>query len=380
MKELQEIIPFVIQADHQDPSIIVATVLQAEESSYCRSGTRILLTKTDQTIRAICEDYVDQKIINQVKQLVQINDCPQVYRYHVDQLHTLDKTSSQGGTTILLEPLNSRSTRAQFDFIAECYDENQSGAIATVFTVEGDIPAQVASRLFLKMDGSVANQIGDHLLTNLIFQDTVKILAAGQTRTRSYPFIDGYVQALIEVITPPIQLYIFGITPYTSPITLLAKQLGWTVVIVEHTSREIKLNHFPEADHILQVEPQDLHQQIQLSSYSAAVVMTGDFEQDLAIVKFLWSSVIGYVGVPGTKARTQQLIQGLQDGGSFTLEQLNRLHSPIGLDIGAETPSEIALAIVSEIQAVVKHRTGSFLREQQNSVYDSAPDLVSLIQ
>ena len=76
------------------------------------------------------------------------------------------------------------------------------------------------------MDGSVANQIGDHLLTNLIFQDTVKILTAGQTRTRSYPFIDGYVQALIEVITPPIQLYIFGITPYTSPITLLAKQLG----------------------------------------------------------------------------------------------------------------------------------------------------------
>lgn len=380
MKELQEIIPFVIQADHQDPSIIVATVLQAEESSYCRSGTRILLTKTDQTIQAICEGYVDQKIINQVKRLVQINDCPQVYRYHVDQLHTLDKTSSQGGTTILLEPLNSRSTRAQFDFIAECYNENQSGAIATVFTVEGDIPAQVASRLFLKMDGSVANQIGDHLLTNLIFQDTVKILAAGQTRTRSYPFIDGYVQALIEVITPPIQLYIFGITPYTSPITLLAKQLGWTVVIVEHTSREIKLNHFPEADHILQVEPQDLHQQIQLSSYSAAVVMTGDFEQDLAIVKFLWSSAIGYVGVPGTKARTQQLIQGLQDGGSFTLEQLNRLHSPIGLDIGAETPSEIALAIVSEIQAVVKHRTGSFLREQQNSVYDSAPDLVSLIQ
>lgn len=380
MKELQEIIPFVIQADHQDPSIIVATVLQAEESSYCRSGTRILLTKTDQTIQAICEGYVDQKIINQVKRLVQINDCPQVYRYHVDQLHTLDKTSSQGGTTILLEPLNSRSTRAQFDFIAECYDENQSGAIATVFTVEGDIPAQVASRLFLKMDGSVANQIGDHLLTNLIFQDTVKILAAGQTRTRSYPFIDGYVQALIEVITPPIQLYIFGITPYTSPITLLAKQLGWTVVIVEHTSREIKLNHFPEADHILQVEPQDLHQQIQLSSYSAAVVMTGDFEQDLAIVKFLWSSAIGYVGVPGTKARTQQLIQGLQDGGSFTLEQLNRLHSPIGLDIGAETPSEIALAIVSEIQAVVKHRTGSFLREQQNSVYDSAPDLISLIQ
>ena len=67
-------------------------------------------------------------------------------------------------------------------------------------------------------------------------------------------------------------------------------------------------------------------------------------------------------------------------GALFTPEQLNRLHSPIGLDIGAETPSEIALAIVSEIQAVVKHRTGSFLREQQNSVYDSAPDLISLIQ
>ncbi|UJB71815.1 XdhC family protein [Acaryochloris sp. 'Moss Beach'] len=380
MKELQEIIPFVIQADHQDPSIIVATVLQAEESSYCKPGTRILLTKTDQTIKAICEDYVDQKIIDQVKQLVQINASLQVYRYHVDCPHKLNKTSSQGGTTILLEPLNSRSTRAQFDFIAECYSENQSGAIATVFTVEGAIPAQIASRLFLKMDGSVANQIGDHFLTNLIFQDTVKILAAGQTRTRSYPFIDGYVQALIEVITPPIQLYIFGITPYTSPITLLAKQLGWTVVIIEHPSQDIKLNHFPEADHILKVDTQDLPKQIQLSSYSAAVVMTGNFEQDLAIVKFLWSSAIGYLGIPGTKARAQQLIQGLQGGGTLTTQQLNRLHGPIGLDIGAETPSEIALAIVSEIQAVVKHRTGSFLREQQNSIHDSVPDLISLIK
>lgn len=365
MRNLEDIIPLATQADPLDSSIILATVVQAGESIYCRPGTKILLTACDQSIEAICDESVDLATIEQAKALCQVADFPHVHQYCYCDRNTLDSGYSPNptdATAILFEKLSSISAKAQCDFITECYQEHQAGAIATIIGVEGALQAQITARLFLKMDGSVANSIEDSFLTNLIFQDTVKILATGQTRIKNYPFIDGSVTVMIEVVTPPVQLLLFGSSSPSTSTILFAKQLGWTVVIWVPPSQEADLHLFPEADATLLCDFEDIPEQIQFTPHTAAVVATSNFESDLALIKFLWLSAVGYLGFIGSNARTQQLLNRIQQEGlTLSSAQHRRLHSPIGLDIGAETPTEIALAIVSEIQAVLHHPTGSCL-------------------
>lgn len=384
MRDLQELIPFAAQADPFDSSVILATVVQTGEVDSSRLGTRLLLTECDHSIEAICDGYVDLAVIEQAKE-----NCRGVNLPYIHQDTDCDRRTQNSGyhhdfesvTGILFEQLSSVSVKAQFDFITECYQENQAGAIATIIAVEGSIRAQVAARLFLKMDGSVANHIEDNFLTNLIFQDTVKILAAGQTRCKRYPFLDGSVTALIEVVTPPIQLLIFGSSTQTMPMILFAKQLGWTAIVLVPPSQDDNLHLYPEADQTLLYEWGDLPAEITLTPHTAAVITTRHCERDLALMKRLWPSAVGYLGIMGTKTWVQQLLRCIHEAGLSTAPQQDRrLHSPIGLDIGAETPTEIALAIVTEIQATLKHRTGTFLRDQQNSLAESAPTFSMRIQ
>ncbi|WP_299492037.1 XdhC/CoxI family protein [Acaryochloris sp. IP29b_bin.137] len=376
MRDLQEIIPFVAQADPSDPSVILATVVRTGEEVYGRLGARILLTECDQSTEAICDGYVDSGVIEQAKTCCRRGVFPYLHQCCYCDRNPVDSGYSHAPadtTTILFERLNSVAVKAQFDFITECYQEHQAGAIATVIGVEGAMRTPIAARLFLKMDGSVANHIEDSFLTNLIFQDTVKILAAGQTRIQTYPFIDGVVTALVEVVTPPVRLLLFGSSAQTAAAILFAKQLGWTVIVYVPPSQEANLHLFPEADETLRWDFENLPEQIQLTPHTAVVLATTTFDNDLALMRLLWSSAVGYLGFIGSSTRIQQLLDRIwQEGRMLTPKTHRRLHSPIGLDIGAETPTETALAIVSEIQAVLKHRTGACLREKRYSVESAA--------
>jgi xanthine/CO dehydrogenase XdhC/CoxF family maturation factor len=95
--------------------------------------------------------------------------------------------------------------------------------------------------------------------------------------------------------------------------------------------------------------------------------MTHNYDRDRNILRRLLRSKCLYVGALGPKKRTENLLEEI--GETFTNEQLGRLYAPVGLDIGADTPEEIALAVVAEIRAVLSHRNGGFLRERKGSIY-----------
>jgi xanthine dehydrogenase accessory factor len=149
----------------------------------------------------------------------------------------------------------------------------------------------------------------------------------------------------LQLIEPPVRLLLFGEHFDVHPIQELASFLGWQTEIWRD------LHGIPKGD-----------------LRTAAVVLSHNFGRDLAALKHLFANQFGYIGLLGPRRRKQQLINYLIEEG-YSAEKLSTLHSPAGLDIGAETAEEIALAIVAEIQAAMTHRTAGYLRERKAAIH-----------
>lgn len=184
-------------------------------------------------------------------------------------------------------------------------------------------------------------------------------------------------RALVETFLPPPPLWIFGAGADAVPLVRLGESFGWRVEVVDprapHPDRPRRL----PARHL----PLERFSELEISPRAACVVMTHNFLHDLEILRAVLPSPARYVGVLGPRSRTEALLAALPRNGVLpgvtpTADQLDRLHAPIGLDIGAETPEEIALAILAEIRAVCSGRSGGFLRARAGRIHASADEPV----
>lgn len=206
----------------------------------------------------------------------------------------------------------------------------------------------------------------------------------------------GKAEVFIEVIQPPVPLMIFGAGHDAVPLVRLAQELGWYVTLVDSRQADGTRERFPSADEVVLVRPEgisdseallrlrkhgalakrhEVQQQsadrLRVNNRTMAVIMTHNYLHNLELLKILLPSPVRYLGILGPKSRTGKLLQDLQEQGITPSEQqLQRLYSPVGLNIGADTPEEIALSIVAEIQAVLGDRSGGSLRNYQGPIHE----------
>lgn len=383
MKELQNILKAFEQSKNSGQCAAIATVVKTSGSVYRRPGARMFLTQAGQMVGAISGGCLESDVFERAQPLMLNGGNPIVVQYDTtasDDVVWGLGLGCNGAVQVLIESLNTESAQSQLEFIAECFQQKQSGAIATVFQVEGEISTQIASRLMLKADGTVVNGITDRQLATQLLQDTYQVLSEAKTRVISYTLDNGFAEVLIEVIHPPVPLLIFGAGYDAIPVVELAKQLGWHVTVIDHRPTYATRDRFPQADEIIICNPNELQAKLNLNPHMVAVVMTHHYLHDQTLLRTLLPSPIRYLGILGPKRRTQQLLEDLRtEEFTATESQLQHLYAPVGLDIGAETPEEIALAIVAEIQAVIANRSGSYLRERQGSIHGETQPCLTLV-
>jgi xanthine/CO dehydrogenase XdhC/CoxF family maturation factor len=187
---------------------------------------------------------------------------------------------------------------------------------------------------------------------------------------KTYPHGRGEVRVFFEVVTPPLPIVIFGAGPDAIPLVDAAKLLGWNVTVIDHRPAFATKVNIPGADFVFLSEPERLMDHVKISQRHVAVIMTHNFDKDRKLLKLLLPSHARYVGLLGPKSKLQTLLQNLdEEGFKPSKEQLAKLHAPIGLDIGAETPEEIAFSIISEIKAVLEGRSGGFLKDRLGAIH-----------
>lgn len=376
MKELHQILRTFHHCQQQQQRCAIATIIKTQGSVYRRPGARMLLTESGQMVGAISGGCLETDVFERAQSLMFEGGTPQVVRYDTsasDDLVWGLGLGCNGAIDVLIESLGTQDAQQSLAFIADCFATQIPGAIATIVRVEGSTTLSPGQRWFMTSLEKTPVQPAE--LNYRLTEDLQEVLRSRKHQFKTYSLADGTIEVFLECIQPPISLVIFGAGQDAIPVVEGAKQLGWHVTVCDNRPGYVTHDRFPTADRVLFCEPDEVSQYPELLRASnQVVIMTHQYHCDLLLLKHLLPSSVSYIGLLGPKQRSTRLLHDLNvDGCTPTNAQLGRLHSPIGLDIGAETPEEIALAIIAEIQAVRTQHAGIFLRDRSVGIHDATP-------
>jgi xanthine dehydrogenase accessory factor len=341
MKELAEILKARSRTDASDA--VLATVVNAVGSSYRRPGAHMLIFANGDIIGSISGGCLEQDVIANAAK-VRASGKATLLSYDTtteeDVLFGVG-LGCKGLIEIWLEPMSC--AREMLDFCESLMARGENGIIATVFR-----GARVGERSFLENEeidrsGTKSDESG-----NEIFYETIQ---------------------------PPTPLFIFGAGYDAIPLVRFARELGYAVTVCDRRPAYATRERFPEADRVFVKAPGDLPE-LSVAQRAAAVVMSHHYVSDRDYLRALLPTPLAYLGLMGPRRRAEAMLQEIRTEGVIVGDELlKKLHNPVGLDLGAEGPEEIALAILAEINAVFAGHGGGILREKKGPIHAQRTEL-----
>ena len=228
-------------------------------------------------------------------------------------------------------------------------------AVATVVSGSENVGAE----MLVYADGRAVGDLGNAELSQEVVRDAQRLMALEKSENRAY----GETEIFIDVFAPKPKLVIFGGVHTAIPLTQFAQALGFRVTIVDGRERFATRERFPTADEIIVAWPDEALAQIKIDGSTYVAILTHDPKFDIPALAALATTQPRYIGSMGSReTRTQHFAELRARGVSD--EFLATVHGPIGLDLGARTPEEMALAVMAEIVAVRYGRSGRLLSER----------------
>lgn len=373
VNELQSIIEAHGAMAQRGLRMALATVVNVAGSAYRRPGARMLIAADGRTVGSVSGGCLERDVLNHAQRVLQSNE-PRVVTYDAmsgDDIVWEFNLGCNGIIDVLIEPLPTRGNVDVLAFLADCLSLRHRGIIATLFAVEGPMKATIGNRLLLSGQKPAIHDIGNDALAEAIGNDSRQALADGRSTIKRYELAAGCAQVFIEIVQPPVPLIVLGAGYDAVPVVRLAKELGWHVTVVDPRPGHAIRTRFPLADALIVCRPEEVCKRIPLDRGTVAVVMTHNFLHDAELLMALIPSPLLYLGLLGPKQRAQRLLDGIQNlGVVLSQSRLGQIYGPMGLDIGADTPDEIALAVIAEIQAVLTGRLGGMLRTRERPLHE----------
>jgi len=338
---MRDILPDMDRWREEDTSIALATVVQTWGSSPRRVGSKMAFTLDGKITGSVSGGCVENAVVEAGMEALETN-LPRLLHFGVADETAWDVGLACGGSIdIFVKPLDIRF----FEALHSTMLDEEPAVLVTV--VRG--PQDLLGREILVRDKSALGTLGIEW-DEKVLKLAIETLAQGLSRRF---LLSESVEVFLEVILPPSTLILVGGVHIAIALTSLAQTLGYRTILIDPRTAWSTVERFPHVDQIIQAWPQEAFRKVKLTRSTAVAMLTHDPKLDDPAVKIALNSPAFYVGALGSKSTRAKRRERLLNDGVSEL-QLSRLHAPIGLDIGAETPEEIALAIMAEI--VEAHR------------------------
>ena len=323
----------------ENKSIALATVIQTWGSSPRRAGAKMAMTPDGKITGSVSGGCVESAVFDTGVEVLKQNR-PQLLHFGVADETAWEVGLACGGSIdIFVEPLNTDL----YHLLHRVLVEERPAVLVTVVRSPGEL---LGREILVREDGSKTGTINEKL-DPIAFEKAREVLLQGDSRRVQ---LRDDVEVFMEVILPPPTLIAVGGVHITIALMALAKTLGYRTVVIDPRSAFGNEERFPNVDQLIQLWPQEAFQQIPITRSTAIAMLTHDPKLDDPALKIALPSSAFYVGALGSKTTQAKRRQRLLDEG-LTEEQMDRLHGPIGLEIGAGTPEEIAMSIMAEIVA-----------------------------
>lgn len=367
MKDLKTVVSEYHRVDLSKLKAALATVVQVRGSSYRSPGARMLITEDGKWVGSISGGCLEGDALRKARQVMNSN-IPMTVTYdtHEESNQNLGiGLGCNGVIDVLIEPISAHSDNVIHRF-ESLIETERPLALATIF----DGASSIGDKLLLNEKKEIINSFKDEALTNLVISDLCSVFTTQNSEARKYALKQETVSVFLELIQPSLSLIIFGGGFDARPVSHLAKSLGWNVTVTDECVAHIAPLFFPTADKLSLCHRQWIDRDFKITPYTACVLMSHNYAYDRDVLKKLIYTETPYIGILGPRKRFEKMMMDFKkDNIELPPSTLERIHSPIGLDIGAEAPDEIAVAIVAEIQSKFSNRSGGFLRYRTGPIH-----------
>lgn len=365
--ELEQISKVWAEASSRGESGVLATVVRNHGSTYRKAGARLLLTSSGRKSGAVSGGCLEADLVKKAWWLTETGNVA-LRRYDT----TADGEIAQefgmgcnGVIHLLLERLGGTaiSPMSAVELIKET---RRFAVLSTLISATGDGSLRLGQRWLSLPDGSIRTDLPDPEICRFLAAESALAMDGAEPRIASWQNQAQTVDVFVEPLFPAPRLLVLGAGDDAVSVTRLAKFLGYEVVVLDGRSHMARADRFPHADRVIVNSKEAPLAGIAVDQWTAAVLMSHSYEQDLSALRALAEHPLPYLGILGPRKRTEQL---LGDAGISDETLGKNLHSPMGLDIGADGPEQIALALIAEIQAVMNQRAGGRLREKAGPLH-----------
>lgn len=369
MKELKTILDTYSEVDFSERKAALATVMQVKGSSYRSPGARMLMLDNGRWVGSVSGGCLEGDALRKARK-VMAEGIPQTVTYDTSNEEALGiGLGCNGIIDILLEPIIPEQTGNPISFVQSLLNLKDTTALATVFETESTSNFRIGEKSLLTADGELR---GNNVQLNAnVRKLLVDAISTQKSSIHELSINETRLKVFIEVIQPVIDLLIFGGGFDAKPVTELGAMLGWNVRVSDECVAHLVPINFPKAHEMLSCQKEYIKRDIEITPFTAIVLMSHNFNYDKEVLAQVIDSKSQYIGILGPRKRGDKMLKALKDDHGIvpSNEQLERLHYPIGLDIGAETPDEIAISIIAEIQARFSNRSGGLLKYRSGAIH-----------
>ena len=377
-KEIRNILDAYSVAAKQGRQTALATVVHVEGSSYRRPGARMLIEDDGQLTGAISGGCLEGDALR--KALLVMNEK----KSRLVTYDTMDDDDAKFGVglgcngiiQVLIEPIMAGDTNNPIGFLSAVNEKRQRSVLVTLFSLQDKKDAQPGTCLLLQEDGKLTGH--SPVFHEALVAGAKEVLYNQHSTFKNYSSENSEVTAFIELIDPAISLVIIGAGNDVIPLVDMTHLLGWETTVVDGRANYAKKERFVKASRVLVSKPENVLQQIRIDDQTAFVLITHNYNYDMSMLRRLLQTDVKYVGMLGPRKKRERMLAELKEEGiHFTEKQLAVFHSPVGLDIGAETSEQIALSILAEINATFAGREVGSLRTLNGAIH---PEVITNIK
>lgn len=369
MKEIKSILAAYDRLDHSTQRAALATVVRVEGSSYRRTGARMLVVDDGTWVGGISGGCLEGDALKRAR-LAMARSKPSLVTYDTteDDAHQIGVgLGCSGIIDVLLTPVRPEDLHSPVSVLQEVVaDRRQTNVLLTITKLEGALNGFGMGNIIRYSDRESLRGLGDESLIERLESDIKRVVENSKSAALSYVYADGReLEVFAEFLPPELHVIIMGHQYDVFPLIKVIKEAGWRATIVANPQ---KIHREVAALVCAVVPPEEFSPKI-IDNYSAVVLMSHDYKTDKKNLPSVLNAP--YIGLLGPRVRAERIFSELREAGvAISAEAEERIFAPVGLDIGAITPEEIALSMVVEIRAVFSQREGGMLRERPATIHE----------
>jgi xanthine dehydrogenase accessory factor len=357
---MREMYEKLVEMYQNDRFAVLATIIKQAGPTPRAIGTKCLILDDGSFTGTIGGGVLEAQTLQEAKKVFETG-LPIRLEFSLKGADVADTDMLCGGDVdVFLEPMPSKNDThlLVFEKAINTADQGGVGLLATVIDqtqwVHGTTP-----RVFIEKNGSKTGSLGGMRgLEDVLLKDMDRILESRMPCILSLADPKGdHVEVFVEPVVSDAVLYVFGAGHVSRQIVPLASHVGFQVVVIDDRADFASTRHFPEARDIYPLPFEDVMERFEIHNLSYLVIVTRGHMHDKNVLAQALKTKAGYIGMIGSSRKRNIIYEKLLEEG-FTKKDLSRVQSPIGLDIGAETPEEIAVSIVAELIKVRRGHKG----------------------